>query len=399
MSGTIWYTVWAGEKDIAAFNIMELDILSLGGGEFQKGSDHLAEVLQDAEFSVTTANAEWNDHPLSTSVSDYVVRSYGPVKIGYFGITADDVNFMADISPVWFKPHIAAAQAAIDKLRELECDFIVLLPHLRWWEVKELVENTEGIDLAVGGFCAMPAEDFYLNRNGQVVRYTRSKDFAESLGIWKLVFDQENRINWHASTYEEREITSDLPVNLALESAIAEWRKDLDTLGKKTVGYADDILSAHRPDIRQREMPLGNLITDAMLWQAEKMGLSADIALFNGGAIRADLTPPQITLEEIYQAFPFNDTVEVFPITGSDLLESLDNGVSRVQMSHGCFPHVSGMRYAYDFDTQSLVYAEIKTDYDTYAPVDPSATYQIVTRGYLSRGVMGIACLHLFLIS
>ena len=55
--------------------------------------------------------------------------------------------------------------------------------------------------------------------------------------------------------------------------------------------------------------------------------LQTDITLYNGGAIRSNLPAGNVTLKELKQIFPFNNTLYVVRLRGSDILKALEHGL------------------------------------------------------------------------
>lgn len=71
-------------------------------------------------------------------------------------------------------------------------------------------------------------------------------------------------------------------------------------------------------------------------------------------------------------------------ISGSTLLEALENGVSDVETLEGRFPQVSGMEYTWDPDASAGDRIESVTVDDT--PLDESATYTLGTNNFMADG-------------
>jgi 5'-nucleotidase len=63
-----------------------------------------------------------------------------------------------------------------------------------------------------------------------------------------------------------------------------------------------------------------------MLEKSAPYGTSA--AVINGGGIRASIGAGDITMGQVKTMLPFGNTLAVVEITGQQLLEALENGVS-----------------------------------------------------------------------
>jgi len=98
--------------------------------------------------------------------------------------------------------------------------------------------------------------------------------------------------------------------------------------------------------VRSAETNLGNLIADAML--AKTRGLGANVALMNGGGIRASVPSGEITMGKVLEVLPFGNQITTVRVRGRDLTAALENGVSQAESGAGRFPQVAGVRFTYD---------------------------------------------------
>jgi 5'-nucleotidase len=137
---------------------------------------------------------------------------------------------------------------------------------------------------------------------------------------------------------------------------------------------------------RFEECNLGSLIADAM-----RSYTSAQIALHNGGGIRASIEVGEITAGSVFDVLPFSNTVVTFELTGLDLVMALENSVSRVDSTEGTgrFLQVSGLRFAYDGSRaagQRVTNVEVMDDNGDYDVLDPDEVYTIATNDFLYAG-------------
>lgn len=90
-------------------------------------------------------------------------------------------------------------------------------------------------------------------------------------------------------------------------------------------------------------------------------------------------------------SFPFEDPVIVINITGASLLSALENAISTYPALEGRFPQVSNITFT--FDPARPAHNRITHLDVCNAPVDPSRTYKLATRGYMGRGKDGYTAL------
>lgn len=136
---------------------------------------------------------------------------------------------------------------------------------------------------------------------------------------------------------------------------------------------------------------MGVLITDAMLERVRDQGI--DIAIQNGGGIRASIDGGEITKGEVLTVLPFQNTLSTFRIDGQSIIDALENGVGQVEEGAGRFPQVAGMRFTWDAAAEPgarIVSVEVEGP-DGFAPIDPAATYGVVSNNYVRGGGDGYA--------
>ena len=97
--------------------------------------------------------------------------------------------------------------------------------------------------------------------------------------------------------------------------------------------------------VRTRECAIGNIAADAM-----RLALGTDCAVFNSGALRADLLydPGVVTIKDVLDILPMEDSVASVRIRGEDLLCAMESAVEFYPAHEGRFPQVSGMTLVFD---------------------------------------------------
>ena len=100
--------------------------------------------------------------------------------------------------------------------------------------------------------------------------------------------------------------------------------------------------------------------------------------------MRASIDAGEITIGEVFTVLPFQNTLATFQLTGAGILDALENGVSAVADGAGRFPQVSGMSYTFDLSQEPgsrIVEVMIGGE-----PLDPEATYGVVSNNYMRGG-------------
>jgi 5'-nucleotidase len=134
-----------------------------------------------------------------------------------------------------------------------------------------------------------------------------------------------------------------------VEAAVAE-------LIETVIGTSEVALDGVRNTVRTKETNEGNLIADALKWQAAQLAAGygvpePDVALQNGGGIRNNTILPagDITVLDTFHMVPFPNFVTIVPgIPRVQFKEIMENAVSRVEFGSGRFAQISGFTMVYD---------------------------------------------------
>jgi 5'-nucleotidase len=132
---------------------------------------------------------------------------------------------------------------------------------------------------------------------------------------------------------------------------------------------------------------MGNLVADAMLDRVKDQGVT--IAIQNGGGLRASIDAGEVTMGEVLTVLPFQNTLSTFQVTGQAIIEALENGVSQVEEVKGRFPQVAGLKFTWDAavaPNEGRVQEVMVMNEGAFAPIDPAATYSVVSNNYVRNG-------------
>lgn len=145
---------------------------------------------------------------------------------------------------------------------------------------------------------------------------------------------------------------------------------------------AEDMLYENY-NTRFEETAIGNLVSDAA---AEYTG--ADIAVVNGGSIRASLYEGDITGADLTAVSPYDNKIIVVEVDGRVIWEMLENGISRTHQDNGIpggrFLQVSGVCYSYrpmDGGGPGEILSVTLAD---GTKLDPGARYTLAINDYMA---------------
>jgi 2',3'-cyclic-nucleotide 2'-phosphodiesterase (5'-nucleotidase family) len=125
-----------------------------------------------------------------------------------------------------------------------------------------------------------------------------------------------------------------------------------------------------------------------------KDAVGADIAITNGGGIRADkeyAAGSDITRRDVLTELPFGNVTVLTEVTGKQIWDALENGFSKYEDGAGRFPQVSGLKVVADVKKPagSRIVSVMAGD----KALDLAATYKLATNDYMLDGGDGYTAL------
>ncbi|QEW21572.1 Trifunctional nucleotide phosphoesterase protein YfkN precursor [Marinibacterium anthonyi] len=386
--GTLFYTYYKGKAAAEMMNKLGYDAMTVGNHEFDDGPEVLRGFMDAVDFPVLMSNADVSGEEMlaDTLMKSTVIEKNGE-KIGLIGLTPQDTDELASPGPnVTFTDPVAAVQGEVDKLTAEGVNKIIVLSHSGYGVDKRVAAETTGVDVIVGGHTntflsntADNAEGPYptmVNDTAIVSAYA----YGKFLGELNVVFDDDGKIV--SATGEPIIMDAAVTEDAATVSRIAELAKPLEEVRQKVVAETATEIVGVREECRSTECAMGNLIADAMLDRVKDQGI--EIAIENGGGIRASIDAGPVTMGEVLTVLPFQNTLSTFQVTGAVLTEALENGLSQLEEGAGRFPQVAGMTYVFDpaAEPGSRVVSVMVGD----APLDMEKTYGVVSNNYVRNG-------------
>ena len=386
--GTLFYTYYKGALAAEMMNQMGYDGMTVGNHEFDDGPEVLKGFMDAVEFPVLMSNADVSGEPLlADTLAKSAVIERGGEKIGLIGLTPEDTDELASPGEnITFSDPVAAVQGEVDKLTAAGVNKIIVLSHSSYGVDQKVAAGTTGVDVIVGGHSNTllsntneRAEGPYPTMVGSTA-IVQAYAYGKFLGELNVTFDDAGNIT--EAKGEPIVLDAGVSQDAGTVARIAEAAAPLDEIRNKVVAQTDEVIGGDREVCRAMECTMGNLIADAMLARVADQGIQ--VAIQNGGGIRASIDAGEVTMGEVLTVLPFQNTLSTFEVTGAVLVEALENGVSQVEEGAGRFPQVAGMTYA--FDAAAAAGARVSDVMVGGAPIDLAATYGVVSNNYVRNG-------------
>lgn len=395
--GTLFYSVNKWPMLAELDQHMPYDAMTLGNHEFDEGCLELTRFLAALPFPVLAANLKpaKGCPMLKGNYTPYTLLTVRGQKVAVVGIANNEVVSLAAACPrTFFEDTAACLQRAVRDLEAQGVKHIIALTHIGLPEDRKLARSVDGVDIIVGGhshsYLGPDSEEgpypiIERSPSGQPVLVVTAKRAAQYLGELNVIFDAQGvPLRWNGGA---RELAAPETRDAETSALVQKYAASLDEFRNHKVGSHHLSLPDGIDACREDDCLGGSLIADAMLEYARPFG--GQVALCNGGSVRAALPSGDISRGDLLSVIPFGNTLVMREITGERLLAALEHGVSEEGGQGPRLLHTAGLRYVVDAARPAgsrIVRAEILNEKDTGTPLDRKARYVIVTIEYLARG-------------
>ncbi|HNV05983.1 MAG TPA: bifunctional UDP-sugar hydrolase/5'-nucleotidase [Petrotogaceae bacterium] len=364
--------MFEGRPVISIMNLMKYDAMAIGNHDFDFPFDNMRNNSKIASFPFLSANTLYEGKN-PDFLKPYVIKDVDGVKIGIIGLTDHDSAWYThpnNVKGISFINHFQAAEKYVNELKG-KVDIIISLAHLHG-DNSVLPQKVTGIDFELAGGQDIVAYPQKIN-DTWVITSGKHSELVSRLNI-NMIGNKIIGFNF-AHIF----LTENLPQDPHINNIIAMYSDNLNKSMSQVVGLTQVDLDGERGTVRLKESNLGNLIADSL----RDFG-GADIALQNGGGIRASIKKGQITLKDIYTVLPFDNAVVVFKASGKVIWDTIEHSISQYPSAAGQFLQVSGMTYKFDASKEPYKrLLEIKINNE---PIDLEKIYTVVANDFMTGG-------------
>jgi len=391
----------------------------------------------------------------------YMVKWIGGVPVGIIGIVVrgKTQDSSRPLPSTRLLDEAETAQRYIDELKRSGVRHIVLLTHHGYDADLALAAKVSDVDVIIGGdshtllgdfteyglASAGPYPTHAKNKDGDNVCIGQAWEYNKIVGLMQIRFDAQGRVaecagnptllvgdSFSRAGTDGHPVPVDEPTRQSIlawlatrtgvkpiapdPTAAAEVSRYVDRMEKsasRIIGSAREALclvripgeaggrgtgiagcedanaKAHGSDIAQ-------VVADAFLAASKR----ADFALQNAGGVRISIPAGPISFETASKLLPFSNILVEMPVTGAQLINTLEDGVAN-HLDHagssGGHPYMSGVRWDLDLSkNRGQRFSNIQVrDRNTgdWSPIDPTRSYTLVTHDYLASGKEGYATL------
>ena len=385
--GTLYQAAYSTDAyELRNLGITGCNVTTFGNHEFDYGAKGAAKMLRAAKASgdklpqivqsnidlsgkLTEEQADFKKACEEYGVKENTILECAGHKIGIFGVVG--ISCIACIQTDFeYIDYIKSAKAQVKKLQDEGCDIIIALSHSgtdgdgKKGEDFDLAKKVKGIDVIISGHTHTTYSEPIRVKDTLVVS---CGEYLKNVG--KLTVTLENG-KIQAKDYKLIPLNSSIKEDKATKTRLNGYKKNINNTYLKNSEPFDKVIAHSNFDFigldemynTHQEYPLGDLIADSYIYEAEKNGIKdIDVALVGLGTVRSSFEKGDITVADAFEICSLGvggDGSAGHPlvaayIKGKDLkllveLEaSLGELVSSIKMSY------SGLRYT--FNTKRLI--------------------------------------------
>ena len=373
-----------GSHIIDILNTLEPDLMALEKRELSYSADQLTLRSFEAAFPLISSNVY---DPLTKAnlegIATNLVFEKAGRRIGVISMLDDDTASEYPLGRVQVQQPEKIIEEQLTVLKQQDVNMIILVFSKEQPIYTELLASKK-IDIALStsrksqqqfspGLLNMPG--FYVLEENQPCLLLNIS--------WGVNFPQDIK-------FEKINVNlTHLSKNVSTELLLNEYTNRLNRLLNQAIGQLASNMDTRKQLIRTEESAFGNFVADAL-----RASTHADIALVNAGGIRGNqqyAANTVLTRADIIRELPFRHLSTVIKVTGKQLLEALENSVSKVESVEGRFAQISGMQFSYW--PHKPVGQRIKSVLVQGASLDLTQNYNLAVSAYIAKGNDGYASL------
>ncbi|MCV2868286.1 5'-nucleotidase C-terminal domain-containing protein [Defluviimonas sp. WL0002] len=375
-----------GQNTIDLTNLVPFDLAVPGNHEFDFGPENFIEKMKASNYPWAAINVTNADGSPIEGLGGVMTKEMAGLNIALVPVAQDTSPEVASTGDLKFLPTVDTAVEAARAAREGGADLVIGVVQTDLNNDRKLV-TSKAFDVVISG-----DDHFYATSYDGITAYIDTSVDARIVAPLDLEVeigekDGKKTVKW-TPTFRFID-TATVEPDPETQAMVDKLTADLDAALNVEIGQTEGALDSRRNVVRGEESAMGNLIADAM-----RAATGADLAIMNGGGIRADRTydaGTMLTRRDILTELPFGNITQVTELPGSQVLAALENGFSQVEKGAGRFPQVSGMEVVYDPSAEPG--SRVSSVTVDGAPLEMDKLYTLATNDYVLAGGDGYSAL------
>ena len=372
IQGTAYGGMDEGKTIVQLMNAAGYDAATLGNHEFDYGMARALATVEEADFPYVSCNFyhEKNGVAGDPVLDSYQVFNMNGTKVAFVGITTPE-SFTKS-TPAYFQDAngkyiygiaagndgaalYAAVQKAIDAAAK-EADYVIALGHLgddpssRPWTSEEVIAHTTGLDAFIDGHShsTVPMKQVK-DKAGNTVVLTQTGSYFAAIGEMTIAAD---------GTITAKLTTEYKNSDEKVAAMQKDWMDKVEGMLGEKIAETDIEFTISDADgnraVRKGATNLFDLNADAFYWYINEVAnLDCDVAVMNGGGVRATIAAGDWTYKSCKTVNPFGNVLCLMKVPGQMILDALEFGSRDTPESEcGGFLSAAGLTYEIDSTVQ-----------------------------------------------
>lgn len=340
--GTLFFNLFEGIPDVKLMHQAGYDVVTLGNHEFDKGLAATKAMLKQSKIRFITANIRFSsDKELQKIVKPYILEDYNGVKVAIIGLIAKNLKTLVNkLEGVEVLDPVEITKEIVQKINS-RADLIVVISHMGVNDDINLAENIPEIDVIIGGHShTLIKQPKVFHKKTDKTLLLQGGEFGVQLGRLDISVKNKEIQHYYYNL---------IPVNYDIK-ADSEIQKEINLLSEQIKKFksekAGELLTAigeEKKNVRKALLKQGSLVTDAIKYSFPDV----DIVLQNAGGVRLNrvIRPGPVSFADILELYPFENTVVLLELKGSDLKSVLETSSRLYPGSNGGFLQSRGLEY------------------------------------------------------
>ncbi len=412
-----------GDVIIKIMNKVGYDLAIPGNHEFDFGFDVLDDCSEELKCGYICANfCTIDGEPV---FKPWRILEAGDLQIGFVGTVTPDTftrsaikdvvnevgepmyDFLADETG---ERLAAALQKNIDEVRDNGADYVILVGHLGSrgtgiYSSDAIVGQLTGIDMVIDGHTHELYSKSIPDKDGKMIPVGQTGTKLQNIG----------QLTIYEDGHFEETIVDAVPQSSEIPSE-SVTRKDVERyVDPDTKDFIDDILAPYEDILSQKigdlSVDLIKMVNGSDTSRNAENGLCEFVAdafrevghtqaaILGAGSVRTNLEAGEVTYRDVVDILPYCNEIVMVEVSGRDILNALEFGVSFLPNKVGAFPQVSGITFRVNKDIESSVKMNEKKQFISVdgeyrvsdvmidgKELDPDAIYTLAIAGYLLTG-------------
>jgi len=372
-----------GKPVVDFMNYVKFDAMTLGNHEFDWGISVLKDRIAQSQFPYLCGNVvDKNTGKPVDFVKPYIIIERKGIKIAVIGIATPETAIKTNpkiIENYTFLDPARAVNALLPEVKQKGADIIILLTHLGstmdgegniTGDAALLARQVTGIDGIVSGHSHQIVY-------GQVneIPILQAAYNGRAVGEIELLFNKQTHKVEKATPKVNLLPYPGLQADFRTQGIVSQTEKEIEPVKNIVVGKTISTLSHDRYELK--ETKLGQWVTDTM-----RQATKADIAFQNTGGLRTGIPAGNITMGNLYEVIPFDNTLYTVEMSGKEIMEVLEYGIRNEKIG---MLQYSGIKVSYQMVGQERGQI-VSVRMTNGLPLDLNQNYKVVTNDFMAAG-------------